>query len=72
MHTAKTRLAIAGRIAAGAMANPENMAGDFETSIARTAWNLAGKLCRLAEQMEAEQDPADVAERAKAYRSAAQ
>lgn len=70
MHTTKTRLALAGRIAAGAMANPENMAGDWESRVARDAWSLAGKLCRIAAQHEADTAPAAVAERAKAYAGA--
>lgn len=71
MLTAKTRLAIAGRIAAGAMANPANMAGDWENRLARDAWNLAGKLCSIAAQHEADQAPEAIAERAKQYARAA-
>lgn len=71
MLTAKTRLAIAGRIAAGAMANKENMAGDWRNVIARDAWDLAGKLCSLAAQHEADQAPEAIAERAKLYARAA-
>ena len=71
MTDAKTRLAIAGRIAAGAMANPKNMEmRDFESKIAAAAWMLAGKLCSIAAQYEAESQPANAAATAKAYAKA--
>lgn len=71
MHTAKTRLAIAGRIAAGAMANPQNMASrDHETVIANAAWSIAGKLCRIAAQYEAENTPEAIAEATRQYQAA--
>ena len=45
----KARLLIASRIAAGAMANKENMVGtDHENRICRAAWNMAGKLYSFA------------------------
>lgn len=71
MLTAKTRLAIAGRIAAGMCANKENMGGDWRNVIARDAWDLSGKLCSLAAQHEADQATEAVAERAKQYARAA-
>lgn len=71
MNDTRTRLAIAGRIAAGAMAHPRAYdRGNWENEISLNAWNVAGKLCRLAEQHEADLEPVAVAERAKQYAKA--
>lgn len=68
MDSTKTRLAIAGRIAAGICANPERYEGQsHEGEVAAAAWSIAGKLIRLAAAEHEAMDPEAVAGYAAKY-----
>lgn len=71
MNDTKTRLAIAGRIAAGMCAHPRAFdRGTWETEVANSAWNIAGRLQRMAADHEAQGAPEAIAANAAAYAKA--